>query len=590
MLEQIRQVVPSVSGCYIYYNSSDQVIYVGKAKNLKNRMSSYFNRSHDLKTTKLVSNIVRFEYIITNTENEALILENNLIKKYNPKFNILLKDDKTYPYILVTDDLYPRLLKVRSNKQKGTYYGPFSSAHFVNEILVEINRMSQLRKCRVVPKEECIYYHLKQCYAPCILPVTPDQTKFELSQIKDLLKNDMKKLKSHFQKQMQHYAGTNDFESAMRYRDLLKMFDEKSAIQAVQFEDNVNVDIIGIYKDETTVSINIISVIDGKAERFRNNLVLYTQDYQEAIIGCLYKEFEFEVPGHIVCNDKVIQKAIIDYFNFTEYNSNQKQITELARMAYKNAADYYIKNIDKFTKLYVGEKNAGFEQLQELANSKLNSIEMVDISHLNGDAQVGVAVVYSYGQKDKSKYRKYKISKENIKDEYGSMREVLYRRLKRMVENNMGFADLLILDGGKGQVNVAMEVLKQFDLQDKIKVLGLVKDDKHKTKGLINKDLDFYELKPRSKLYQFLFDIQEEVHRFAIDFHRKTKSSQMISSFLDDVAGVGATRKKAIFSKFDNVEQIADAKVKDFKELKIPESIAQLIIDAAITNQKNDKN
>lgn len=573
MIEQVKERVPANPGCYIYYNKDNVIIYVGKAKNLKKRMSSYFLRVHDIKTTKLVSEIDHFEYIITNSEVESLILENQLIKKHMPKYNISLKDDKTYPYIVITDEMHPRILKVRDKKVKGTYYGPFPSNTFVNIVLKLLNRETKLRKCKNLPNKACIYYDLDQCYAPCIQDVL---NKPFIDEAKKFFANDMKNIEKLIHKYMMIAASNLEFEIAQQYKVMLDQFSEFSQKQIIDIDEKVNVSAIEVYQDGSWVSICIIDITNGNIENIHTVIEPVYDDYVESVISYLYNYYNGNIEKNILCNDIVINKNITDVFIAKASTDTFVYQTSILKMAKINAMDYYKNNVEKLSKLISEDRKNGFNELQIMTNNNLGIIESYDISHIAGDSNVGVKVAYKDGKKLPKLYRKFKI-RESKNDEYNSMRELLDRRINNMINDNEDFPNLIILDGGKGQMTIAKEVLSKYGVLDDIMVIGLVKNDKHQTEAIINKNYERYELDKKSKLYKFLYDVQEEVHRFAIDFHRKARSNNMFISELDKIQGLGPKRKKSLITEFQSVENIKKASIEDLINAGMPKNIASNI-------------
>ncbi len=582
IIDKIKSQVLDKPGCYMYYNNQNQIIYVGKAKNLKKRMLSYFNRANNIKTTKLVNEIAKFETFVTKTNHEALILENNLIKKYDPKYNILLKDDKRYPSIVVTRSKHPRILKVRDTKIKGKYYGPYPSNFFVNEIIEIINKEIPLRKCRTIPKEECIYYHIKQCYAPCIKVSDELEVKNYVKEIDNLLSNNLSKLYKLVTEKMKGSAEKLEFEKAAKYKNLLSLIDEYKQNQAIEFSRDINVDIYGLYYDDSWLSISIITVKDGKVQNVSSGLTSHNGEINESTISYLFTHYQLnEMPINFITSqeNQTLINEIETNLVMNYHNSHLTEYKSLLEMAEFNSREYFKNNVNKITNKVLGNKNDGFETLKKIVKSPLHAIEIYDISHIGGDAQVGAKVVWRDGIKSPNEYRKYKIKEAKAADDYGSMREVLTRRLKRVVSGEECPPDLIILDGGKGQVSIGVEILKELGIFDKIKIFGLAKDEFHKTRAIVNKEGQEHQLDRTSSLYKLLFDMQEEVHRFAIDFHRQTKTKSLFTSKLDNISGLGIKRKRMLIDHFQTIEAIKEASVEDIQKLSIPRSVAENIIN-----------
>ncbi len=578
MLDLIKATVPKKPGCYIYKNKEDNIIYIGKAKNLQVRMSSYFNRIHNIKTTKLVSEIKSFEFIITNNERESLLLENQLIKKHLPKYNIMLKDDKSYPYIVVTNDVHPQVLKVRNRKLHGKYYGPYPSSNYVNEIIKVINRITKLRKCRVIPQKECIYYHLNKCYAPCIINSSNEDIKMYKKEVNDLLINNMKGLKVEINNKMIIAADNLEFEEAGKYKYLIQQINTYQEKQAIDLNQNISFDVIEIYYDQDWVSITIIKIEFGMVVNIISSIHSYIEDYLTIVISYLYQMYEQNNSINFLTSNKELASMMENIFVMTAIKSNLQEYRNLEQMAKENARIYFKNNIEKIAKLIYDDGISGYDELKKITNNDLEIIEMYDISHLGGDAQVGVKVSYKKGKKDKKQYRKYKIKTASPGDEYGSMYEVIDRRISKMISENTSYPNLIILDGGKGQIKVCLEVLKKYSLDNMIMVMGLVKDKKHTTYAMMNKDYEQIVLKRSSKLYKFLYSIQEEVHRFAINYHHISKENKMIMSKLDSIEGLGPKRKQNLIIHFGSYENIKAASYDELIALKIPKIIVKKIL------------
>ncbi len=577
MLERIRKEVPKKPGCYIYHDKHGQIIYIGKAKNLNKRMQSYFNRIQNLKTTKLVSEIADFEYFITNTERESLILENRLIKEHQPKYNIMLKDDKTYPYIVVTDEKHPRILKVRKKTLKGTYFGPYPDNAFVNMVIEYVNRNTMLRKCRKLPNETCIYYHINQCYGPCIKHFTEQEVDQYKNEVKNLLTNSMSKLKKVVNSGMESAAMDLDFEKAANLRDIKLKIDEYRERQVIDVKTTKDFDVIGIYTDKTDISLAIMNFKAGVMVNIDYVLNSYYTDIEETLSSMLFNYYNAKENIAYLTENDVVNQVMQNIVLAEQMSGHLIDYQEIINLSKINAKEYLRNNVERLRKKMLAQTNKGFEELCHLANTNLNIIEMYDISHLGGDAQVAAKIVYENGQKNNKLYRKYKIKEAKAADEYGSMYEVLKRRLIRVKQGEEQAPNLILLDGGKGQMTVALEVLTELDLN--VALLGLVKDDKHRTRAMINKNYQEISLDQKSNLYKFLYEMQEEVHRFAIDFHHKSKNNEMLKSELDQIKGLGKVRKRNLMLEFKTIEKIKSASLDQLVECGIPQNVAQNIIE-----------
>lgn len=590
LVEDIKSQVPDQPGCYMYYNRNNIIIYIGKAKKLKKRMLSYFNRVNNIKTTKLALEIARFEFFITNTEREALILENNLIKKYDPKYNILLKDDKRYPSILLTKEAHPRLLKVRDTKLKGKYYGPFPSNFFVNEVIELIGKEIPLRKCYKIPKEECIYYHIKQCYAPCIKETSNEQVLLYRKQVDDLLSNNLRQLRKLIEEKMLTSAETLQFEQASKYKNLIGLIEEYKQSQAIEFSRDIDIDIYGVYASDSWLSVSVITVEAGKVQNVSSALTSIDEDINQSLVSYLYNHYlSSKAPLFFITEgDEEMHKVIEDQLLMKYHNSHLTEYKQLLEMATYNARSYYKTNVNKITNKVLGKENDGFVTLQNIAKDSLDIVEIYDISHTGGDAQVGAKVVYEHGKKNPKLYRKYKIREAQASDDYGSIREVLTRRLSRIVTGEEQKPNMLILDGGKGQVSVGVEVLQSLGFAEDIKIIGLAKDDFHKTRAIVNRFGEEHVLDRNTSLYRLLFEMQEEVHRFAIDFHRQAKIKSMFASSLDNIPGLGIKRKRQLLEQFQTIDNIKTASCSDIQKLGIPKQVAMGILNKLNESESNE--
>lgn len=580
MIEKIK-TVPQEPGCYIYYNKNKEIIYVGKAKNLKKRMSSYFNRKNNIKTQHLVSKIFDFDYFITSNEKEALILENNLIKKHTPFYNIVLKDDKKYPYIIITKGKTPKLIKTRNRKINGTYFGPFPSGSFVTSIINYLQKKTQLHKCNKIPKQECIYYHLNQCYAPCIKPENNEEiVKTEVEYLKNLLSNNLKNLIKLLKKDMEKKSQELKFEEANILKDMYIQAINLKESQAVQLQNKDSIDILNYYQDENFISLAILKLEKGKMINIHRSLIPYYDNPIEEIVSYVNEYYlSTSKPLSFATENENLQKSIEILLNIQSKKIITTEFKQLVEIAQTNAQEYYRKNIEKITKEFFIDKNKGFIELQRISNNDLHRIEMYDISHLGGDAQVGGMIVYIDGKKQNKEYRKYKIKdSKNLKDDYGSIREIIERRIIRGLESGT-LPNMIVIDGGKGQVSSVLGILEKYGLEDLILLIGLSKDSKHRTKGIINKNFEEKELVKSSELFKFFYKMQEEVHRFAITFHREVKVKSLFQSELDKIPGLGPKRKQILLQKFEYIENIKTAKKNDFEKINLPKNVIDKIIE-----------
>ena len=566
--------IPTNPGVYLMKNINEEVIYVGKAKSLKKRVPQYFLRPHEGKTQKMVNDVVDFDVIITSNEREALILEMNLIHKYDPKYNILLKDDKTYPYIEITNDEHPFIKIARKVKnKKSTFFGPYPDSKAAYEILNLLNRIFPLRKCNKIPKEECLYYHMHQCLGPCIKN-KEDYDKVILD-IKKIMKGDTKDLVNSLKEDMYNYSNNLEFEKAKECKDTIDRIEYIISKQKVEFSDKKDRDVFAFHTKNCYISIAILMFNNGVLSLKDTKTFSYLEDENEALINFIYDFYQkHRLPKEIILpplNDLDLLEEILDT-NIIVPSRGLK--FDLLQMAGENAIkamedQHMIKVIkeDKFNLL---------KTLGDLLNIEIpKRIELIDNSHIQGDAAVGTVVVYVNGETSKNDYRKYKITNDDKKDDLSSMHEVLYRRYYRLLTEGGTISDLLIVDGGYNQLKVAKETLSSLGFTN-VKIAGLVKDNNHRTRGLINENGEEILLPNDHALLFFLTRMQDEVHRFAISFHHNLRSKSISSSFLDTIEGIGPKRKELLFKTFGSLKKIKEAPLEELTQY-IPLSLAKKI-------------
>ena len=565
-------------------NKKGQVIYVGKAVSLKNRVKQYFqsSRNHSDKVKSMVKNIDSFEYIITDSELEALILECNLIKKYKPKYNILLRDDKTYPYIKVTmAEDYPRLKKVRRVIKDGSkYFGPYTNVSAVNDTLDIIREMYPIRTCNIdIDKaiknkiRPCLNYHIKKCVGPCTGTISKDEYGEMINEIIMFLSGREERLISLLEVKMKEASQSLNFEEAARYRDQissLKEVIEKQKISNVHNDTDQDVIAMANFDDEACVQVFFIR--NGKVSGRENFMLEDVKDNNRSVIlGSFIKQFYMSqeyIPKELIVEEEFMDMDIVEEMLSSKKSSNvyirvpQKgEKKALVKMVRKNADEYIIKFNDLNKKKY--QRSIGsLEELAQLLklDKKPKRIEAYDISNIQGVDSIGTMVVYTNGVKDKKEYRRFKIKTVEGPNDYASMAEVLDRRLR-----HGNYPDLILLDGGKGQVSAVKEVMKYNNVD--IALWGMYKDDKHRTKGLVNLEKTI-ELDKSSSLYRFVAGIQEEVHDYSISYHRSLRDKKMTKSALDDVVGVGPKRKKSLMLKFKDIDNIKRAKVEEIADVE----------------------
>ncbi len=568
MLKEKLKIIPEEPGCYLMKDIDGKIIYVGKAKNLKRRVNSYFIGSHNSKTTSLVSNICDFEFIITSSELESLILEMNLIKKHTPKYNIKLMDDKTYPYIAITDELNPKLVVTR--KKTGKYiYGPYPDTKAARSTIDLLNKLYPLRKCHTIPKKECLYYHLNQCLAPCINKNKINYNEY-IYKINKFLKGDTKEVLDDLENKMYEKSSELKFEEANEFKNMILSINKTVEKQKISQNDKVDRDILGFYYDQDDISIQIFFVRNGSINLTHKDVISYVNDPIDAVFNYIiqiYKDdYIFKRPNELVVDhmDNDLLKNILNINVFTPKKGDKKKLLDLAFLNAKT-------NLEQKRELIRNkeEKNKSqLESLEEVLNKKnIKRIEAFDNSNIFGTNAVSGMVVYKDGKKSYKDYRKFIIKSVNGPDDYKSMEEVIYRRYYRVLMENLEKPDLIIIDGGIGQVNAAKKVLDELYLD--ILIIGLKKNDFHKTETIVLSNGIEIPLSSKMPCYTLLANIQEEVHRYAISFHRSKRDKTIYSSIFDDIKGIGPKRKNMILKKFKSLEEIKNASYEDFKEINI---------------------
>lgn len=576
-------LLPSSPGCYLMKDKESTIIYVGKAKKLKNRVHSYFVGVHDYKTTKLVSEIVDFEYIVTDSEKEALLLEINLIKDYSPKYNIMFMDNTYYPYIQMTNEKHPRLKIVRDAKEKkAKHFGPFPDATAARETYKLLDRLYPLRKCNHIPKKPCLYYSLNQCLAPCIQDVDDEQYNQIKKEITKLLNGDIKDKIHELTQKMSQASEELNFEQAKEYRDLISHIQYVTAKQHVQFNDQVDRDILGYYVDHGYLSIQMFFMRAGKLLSRDLNLVPIGENVQEDLqqfIVTFYQNNtlpkELLLPQDI--DDELI-KDILDCKIFKPQKGNKYSLVQMAIENAKESLEKKFKLIQKNEAATIG----AMQQLGELLNIETpHVIELFDNSNIQGAYAVAGMVCFKDGVPSKKDYRKYKIKTVEGPDDYASMREVIYRRYYRVLMEGLTPPDMILVDGGIGQIHAAKEIIDSLNMP--IKICGLAKDDKHLTAMLLDEQGHPIPIHPKSELFFLLTRMQDEVHRYAISFHKNVRSKSLFASVLDDIEGIGPKRKKQLLNHFKSVKKMKEASLEEIEEL-LPQSIAKELYDSLHQN------
>lgn len=563
-------------------NKNGEIIYVGKAKVLKNRVRSYFTGSHNGKTQLLVSEIVDFEYIVVSSAIEALVLECNLIKQHNPRYNVMLRDDKTYPYIKITNELQPRLEITRKViKDKARYFGPYPNAGAASEVKKLLDRLYPLRKCRTMPKQVCLYYHMGQCLAPCVQDVSAEENQRLVEEISKFLDGGHEEMKQQLTEKMMHAAESMEFERAKEYRDQIKNIEAVMEKQKVTLTDTVDRDIIGYAVEKGWMCVQVFYMRQGKMiERDTTSFPYYGDEEEDfmSYVSQFYYDKQNALPKEILLPEQSDPDLLGEWLGIKVHSPKRSKKRELVQMASENARIALQEKFALMSKDDARTIQAVHNLGHILGIGTPNRIEAFDNSNIQGTEPVSAMIVFTDGRPDKKEYRKFKIKTVEGPDDYGSMREVIRRRYSRLLKESGSMPDLIVIDGGKGQISAAMDVLEN-ELGLYIPVCGLAKDDKHKTAQLMFGDPpEPVELKRDSYEFYLLQRVQDEVHRFAITFHRQSRTKTMLSSQLDEIPGIGEKRRKLLFTHFGSLKKMREATVEDFRQLGIGDKLAKEII------------
>jgi len=628
-MENIRRklaLLPEKPGCYLMKNGEGKVIYVGKAKVLKNRVRSYFSGSHNAKTQHLVAEIRDFEYIVTSSNTEALILECNLIKEYHPRYNVLLKDDKSFPYLKITHEPHPRLEVTRKVvKDKGKYFGPYPNAYAAQETKKLLDKLYPLRKCRTLPDKVCLYYHLGQCLAPCEFPVEPSEYERMIAEITRFLNGGHMDIKRELQRKMEQAAEELAFERAKEYRDQIAAIEATMEKQTVTMADAKDRDIFGYAVDKGWMCVQILYMRQGKmiqrhvslfpyyGEPYDDFLTFVTQYYsdnpalprevllpappEEAAAGhadgvhadAFGEADEDDEPEAGNGENGDIVASLRSWLRVKVIMPKRGSKRKLVSMACDNAR---VALEEKF-RLIERDEERSVKAAQGLADRigipSARRIEAFDNSNIQGASPVSAMVVFTDGKPDKKEYRKYNIRTVKGPDDYETMREVIRRRYERVLKEGLPLPDLIVVDGGKGQIAAALDVLVH-ELGLNIPVCGLAKDEKHRTAQLLVGDPPQEVPLPRdSQEFYLLQRIQDEVHRFAVTFHREKRAKSMVASALDAIPGVGEKRRKLLLKHFGSLKAIREASVEDFRAVSIGEKLASRILEA-LNGERGEEN
>lgn len=572
-LKKKLESLPSNPGCYLYKDNIGEIIYVGKAKNLKNRVKSYFTGSHNKKTQILVSKIEDLEYIIVNSEKEALILENNLIKKYRPYYNIRLKDDKSYPYLMITKEEHPRLVLTRKYKKnnKNIYFGPYVDSKSASRVKQILDKIYPLRRCNPVEKRPCMYYQIGECIGPCAKEISQEEYKKQIAKIRSFLNGDTKEILNDLSEKMKNHINNLEFESAAQIHNFIKSIEVSIENQVVSDSGKIDRDYIGFCYNSDYICIQIFisrlgNIIERKVEYFslydKPEQIVYSYLMQYYTVNKPPKEIYIDIENIDLLNEVIGVKTIIPK------RGTHRKILDTV----EENAEYFLNNNLETEELKERKLQVTLNNIAEkLGVNSINSIDAFDNSNIMGVDAVSVKVNFTNGKKNPYKYRKFKVKETQGINDVGTMKEVLYRNYKNGKTNT----ELLIIDGGKSHLNAAIEIvhdkLKLYD----VKIIGLVKNDKHITEYIITDDYEIIEFPKRSAEYLFFKQIQDEVHRFAITYHRATKTKNMFTSSLDNISGIGKARKQVLLKSFSSIEEIKNAREEKLIELGIPKNIVK---------------
>jgi len=579
-IKQKLSLVPNKPGCYLMKNMDGIIIYIGKAKNLKNRLSSYFRGKHTGKTAKLVSEIIDFEYVVVESEKESLILEINLIKEHDPKYNILLRDDKSYPYIELTNEKVPRLLIVRHLGKKhkiDRLYGPYPNVGAARGTVNLLNRIYPLRKCTTFNKRPCLYYHINQCLGYCTNNIDINVIKNMESEIIRFLKGDHLSLTQKIENDMYEESQKLHYEKAKELKELLDYIKITLVKQKVELDDNIDRDVFGYYVYKGYLAIQVLFIRSGKILERHSKIMPLIDSEEEQLTNYVVTFYDkFIKPKEILVPSIVDSKLIEEYLNVTTKIPQKGVKYELILMANNNSSIAVKNEFEMIKKDEDKTINANEELKNILFLNKLDRIELFDNSNLFGTFNVSGMVVFKNGKPSKNDYRKYKIS-NNKNDDYGTMKEVIYRRYFRVLRDNLEKPDLIIVDGGIGQINVARNTLDSLGLN--IPVVGLKKDNKHTTDSLLaNNPLEEIKINKKSNLFYYLERMQDEVHNYTISYHKQIRSKGSIESVLDQVKGIGKVRKQELLKKYKTITNLKELSVDELATI-LPKDIALKLIE-----------
>ncbi len=590
ILQQIKtklSLVPKKPGCYQMYNAKGEIIYVGKAKILQNRLKSYFTGSHDAKTTRMLQDVVNFEYIITHSELEAFLLESNFIKKNRPKYNILLMDDKSYPYILITNEENPRLVMTRDvkkeHKKKNQYlFGPYPNAKACRDIVEILNKVYPFRKCHNIPNKACLYSHLNQCLAPCINKCSRNDYTESIKSAMRFLNGSSDELTTILKQKMEEASNNLEFEQAMEYRDTINSINEIVEKQTMELNDGLSKDIFGYYSKDGLVAIQVLHMRSGKIIERSGEIFDLIGEIDEAILSYIYQFYDDT-------NNLVPKEIIIPYLE--EYQILSELLATkvivpvkgIKKQLLNNVMENAKNNIDNLQKMRLIEIEKTKKPLEDLAKlldiNYPKVIELFDNSNIQGATPVSAMVRYVDGKPSYKDYRKYKVKTVKGPDDYHTMMEVIERRYKRLLVENANLPDMIIVDGGKTQVKAASIILKKLNIENEITLIGLLKDDHHRTRGMVDRNFNEIFIDKKSDLFLLLEAMQDEVHRFAITFFKTRHNKLSMTSILDEIPGIGKQRKKLLLETYGTVDEIKHTTVEKLKSLGMPGKLAKELLE-----------
>ena len=579
ILKKQIELLPDQPGCYLMHNADDEIIYIGKAKNLKKRVSQYFLRVHSGKTAAMVSHVDHFETIITKSEKEALILEMNLIQKNHPRYNILLMDDKHYPYIAIHKNVENPYVSLSRNvkDKKCLYFGPYPNSSAAFEVIDLINKLFPLRKCHNVPKSPCLYYHIGQCLAPCVKPVSKEKYEEIVDNIADFLKGKNQDLVKDLKEKIRKHSENLEFERAQEYKKMLDSINHITEKQNVEFKDKINRDFFSFHTRENYIAIALFSYRQGILLSKRSFCYELIGEINEFVSEIIYQYYSINaIPNEVIVSNEEIKDNLMNYFEnanvFAPTKGKLHDVLDICEINAKEALDEHFLT----AKLDDDVLNL-LDKLGNILHIKTPTrIELFDNSHLQGTNAIGAMVVFINGMPYKKLYRKFNIQGVNKKDDLSSMRETLTRRYKRVKEENGEMPDLIIVDGGKGQIETALEVKKALNLP--FSIAGLVKTSKHRTSALMDENFNEYYLDDEKKLFLLLTRMQDEVHRYAITTHIKKRNKSVFNSVFDDIDGIGEKRKEQLIKAFPSISELKNAKIEELEQI-IPKESAKLLYE-----------